>query len=97
VAAIKLDMSKAYNQIKWGFLQQMMARLGFERSWIDLIIRCVSSVNYRIKVNVEYKEMIIPQRGLRQGDPLSPIFLSYAQKGCLACSKRQTWMEGCVG
>ena len=48
LAAIKLDMSKAYNRIEWPFLKKMMQNMGFQELWIDLIIKCVTTVSYRI-------------------------------------------------
>ena len=39
-AAVKLDMSKAYDQMEWPFLQAMMAKLGFRSGRIDLIMKC---------------------------------------------------------
>ena len=61
---MKLDMSKAYDRVEWPFLQEMMLKLGFQRSWVDLIMKCVSTVSYRISVNGELSEVIKPQRGL---------------------------------
>jgi hypothetical protein len=69
---IKLDMSKAYDRVEWTFLKGMLLKLGFKKNWVDLIMKCVSTVRYRIKVNDEVCEMITPQRGLREGYPLSP-------------------------
>ncbi|KAL5551540.1 hypothetical protein UlMin_001716 [Ulmus minor] len=45
-AALKLDMSRAYDMVKWEFLRGMTIKLGFTSSWVELIMRCVRSVSY---------------------------------------------------
>ena len=72
-AAVKLDMSKAYDRIEWLFLEKMMHKLGFNDQWIQRIMLCVKSVSYKIKVNGECTDTILPQRGLRQGTPFPHI------------------------
>jgi hypothetical protein len=65
VAAIKLDMSKAYDRVEWSFLHDMMERLGFHEEWIALIMKCVPSVSYRIRVNGDLSDAFQLERGLR--------------------------------
>ena len=52
-ATVKLDMSKAYDREEWQFLEKMMCKLGFFQQWVDTIMKCVTTVKNRIKVNDE--------------------------------------------
>jgi hypothetical protein len=33
--AYKLDLSKAYDRVDWGFLGKAMERMGFAHRWVD--------------------------------------------------------------
>lgn len=33
--AVKLDMTKAYDKVEWGFLRRVMEKMGFRGCWID--------------------------------------------------------------
>ena len=59
-AALKLDMSKAYNRVEWPFMEKIMRRLGFHERWTSLIMKCITTVTYRIRVNGGLTELIVP-------------------------------------
>lgn len=82
--AIKLDISKAYDQVEWAYLEDMMRRLGFRERWINLMMMCVNTVSYSVLVNEEPNGRIFPTRGLRQGDPISLYLFLLCAEGLLA-------------
>ena len=82
--AIKLNMSKAYDRVEWAFLEVMMRRLGFSDRWIGLMMICVKTVSYSVLINGEPKGKILPTRGLRQGDLISPYLFLLCVEGLTA-------------
>lgn len=64
--ALKLDISKAYERVRWDYLKNRMKAMGFSEKWVKWIMLCVKSVSYMINFNGQLVGPIVPRRGLRQ-------------------------------
>ena len=69
---LKLDISKAFDSVSWAFLLEVLRKVGFGQRWRDLICLILSTASTQI-LNGEPGDTIYHLRGLRQGDPLSPM------------------------
>lgn len=70
---LKMDMQKAYDKLEWGFILAVLRCFGFSAKWIKWIEQRISTVSYSILLNGSAFEHFTPERGIRQGDPLSPF------------------------
>lgn len=75
-----------------------MKRMGFCEKWVTLVMECVTTVRYSIAHGGEVFGDIIPSRGIRQGDPLSPYLFILCAEGLSALIRKyekEKWLRGC--
>ena len=73
---LKIDFEKAYDKVKWPFIQQTLRMKGFSEEWCDWVRQFVSGGSVAVQVNNETGRYFQTKKGLRQGDPLSPILFN---------------------
>uniref|UniRef100_A0A803QSN7 Reverse transcriptase n=1 Tax=Cannabis sativa TaxID=3483 RepID=A0A803QSN7_CANSA len=76
----------------------MMEKMGFDLHFINLIPATVKTVRYKIIHGGHELGPIIPERGIRQGDPLSPyLFLICAEgfSSLIRKFERDGKLKGC--
>lgn len=75
---VKLDIEKAFDKISWNFLLGMLKLKGYSERWIKWIHACLSTTNFSVILNGRPRGKINANRGIRQGDPLSPFLFVIA-------------------
>jgi hypothetical protein len=73
---LKLDFEKAYDKVNWSLLFTCLKARGFSDMWYSWIQQVVAGGTVSVEVNNLIGPYIKSHKGVRQGDPLSPIYLT---------------------
>ena len=80
-ALIKVDIAKAFDTVNWRFLLSLLRHFSFSTRWLDWISLILSSASTKVILNGSPGRRICHARGLRQGDPLSPLLFVLVMEG----------------
>jgi hypothetical protein len=89
---LKIDFEKAYDKVNWHFLRYMMDKKSFGSTWCDWVMRTARGGKVAIQTNDVVGPYFTTHKGVRQGDPFSPLLFNLVADG-LACLIHKAEME----
>lgn len=64
--AMKHDVHKAYDWVEWSFFRKVLFHFGSIETWVNLVMQCMTTINYSILINSVPSVLFSPSRELRQ-------------------------------
>nr|QCQ81929.1 hypothetical protein [Ammopiptanthus mongolicus] len=66
---------KAYDTVRWDFINNVLKIVGFPDTMVRWIMECVTTPRFSVNINGELNGYFPGTRGLRQGDAMSEYIL----------------------
>ena len=82
--AVKLDISKAYDQVEWSFLWQIMLKIGLLVQWVHMAMEIVQTLT-RSSLMVILKDILLQPVESNKVTLFPLIFFCYVLKVCPLC------------
>nr|GFC81710.1 RNA-directed DNA polymerase, eukaryota, reverse transcriptase zinc-binding domain protein [Tanacetum cinerariifolium] len=76
----KVDFEKAYDSVRWDFIDDIFRRFGFGEKWCKWIQSCLYSSRGSVLVNGSPTKEFLFYKGLKQDDPLYPFLFILVMK-----------------
>ncbi|XP_042501696.1 uncharacterized protein LOC122079360 [Macadamia integrifolia] len=77
---LKIDIPKAFDTISWNFIFHVLRRFGFSEKWISWIHQILTFARILVLLNGGPVGYFGVEKGLRQGDPISPMLFIIAEE-----------------
>ena len=78
--AYKVDIHKAFDTLSWKFLLLVLTCFGFHPSFIGWTSTIIRSAMLSIRINDSLVGCFPCSKGVKQGDPLSPLLFCLAEE-----------------
>ena len=78
--ALEVDIQKAFDTLDWSFLVAVLRKFDFSSVFTDWILAILQLARLSILVNGRAVGFFSCSRGVRQGDPLSPLLFCIAEE-----------------
>lgn len=62
---MQIDLRKGYDMVSWEFVEKMLKGYGFAEKFRKLIINCIISIKFSVRINGKSYEYFAGQKGLR--------------------------------
>jgi len=78
--ALKIDIRKAFDTLIWNSLVECLGRMIFSKQFLMLLRGIFASAKIYVLINGSSHGYFDCGRGVRQGDPMSPLLFCLAEE-----------------
>ena len=89
-----LDQEKAFDKVSQDFLWKVMEKMGFQETFINWIRSLYHGASSQIRIGDELSEKINLERGVRQGDPISPLLFTLCMEPLIQAIQTDPLING---